>query len=108
MAKKPSRSCTPLGVSSSRRKMVARISPVTMIVPSRIPNSSGMRRVLVKARLISTHTSTGIGFAYVGICSDTVPVPLPATSFPRATLSAIAYSSVIGLTLLALVPSIAL
>jgi predicted ATP-grasp superfamily ATP-dependent carboligase len=47
--------------------MVARMNPVTVIVRSRITNSSGIRLVLVNALLISTHTSTYGGFAYVGI-----------------------------------------
>jgi hypothetical protein len=33
VARKPSRSYTPLGVSSRRQKMVARMKPVTMMVP---------------------------------------------------------------------------
>ncbi|WVZ56516.1 hypothetical protein U9M48_007033 [Paspalum notatum var. saurae] len=83
MAKKPRRSCTPLGESSRRQKMVARMNPVTSTAASRMMKISGVRFVLMKARRVSTPISTQNGFANLDTaeagagaaaeCTDTDP-----------------------------------
>ncbi|KAL8152661.1 hypothetical protein V2J09_010421 [Rumex salicifolius] len=50
-AKNPSRSFAPLGESSRRQKMVARITPVMRTAPNRIPKSSGIRREFISDRI---------------------------------------------------------
>ena len=51
-AKKPKRSWSPFGESSSCQNTVARMKPVSKTVANRAPNSSGVLRELVRDRFV--------------------------------------------------------
>ncbi|MCD7463007.1 hypothetical protein HAX54_049783 [Datura stramonium] len=91
-AKNPMRSCIPLGESSSRQNMVARMKPVTITTPKRTKKISGIRHEFLNVRFDSTAISVHIGFAKAGTIAVgfTASVVAPGTNFPLEMLALIA------------------